>query len=147
MDAFEDEYKLGCVLRSENKAPFPIGWLTFSIVLIVLLVIVLYFFFRQRTQLVEPSTVPTIRARYAVVPNIVKDPSKSCGSSGQDECTFPANTLTKAVELCELHHKICTEFAYDPVSGTMNITDPGGTRRSSQQGNLYLQQVGSIVQP
>lgn len=138
------QYTLGCTLRPDNKPSFPIGWLIFSIILIVIIVIVLYFFYRQRVQLVEPNRVPIIRSRYAVIPGIDKVALNSCGT-GQEPCISTANTLGKAIEYCNINHKICTEFVYDPVSLTAKITDPSGTRSSSQQGNLYLQQVGSIT--
>jgi hypothetical protein len=140
-----DDYKLGPILRPDNKPSFPLGWLLLTIVLIIVIVIILYFFFRQRTQLVEPSRVPVIRARYAVVPNIEKDALNTCGTDGQDPCIFSSTTLTRAIELCNINYKVCTEFSYDPISEIMTITNPTSTRRSSQQGNLYLQQVGAIT--
>ena len=137
-------YDLGPTLRPDNKPKFPLGWLLLVIILIVIIVFILYFFFRQRTQLVEPNRVPVIKARYAVVPNIDKDALNTCGDNGQDLCVFQSSTLSRAIELCNINYKVCTEFTYDPISETMKITNPTSVRQSSQQGNLYLQQVGAI---
>ncbi len=147
MDSELPTYTLANPLRPDNTPPFPIGWLLLVIALIVLVIIVLYFFFRQRTQLIEPITCPKIKARYAVQPGITKTTLQSCGTSGQTECQFPALTLAAAIERCEINHKICTEFSYDPTTQVIRIVDPNGTRRSAQHENLYLLQIGSISVP
>lgn len=145
----EPNYMLGRELRPDNSRPFPLGWLIFSIVLIVIIVVLLYFYYRQRSQLVEPDRVPTIRARYAVVPGVDKEALNSCSSTvgtstGQEPCVSTATSLGGAIEYCDLNYRICSEFTYDPISQIVKITDPSGTRSSSQQGNLYLLQVGTI---
>jgi len=145
--SYQSDYTLGNTLRPDNSTPFPLGWLIFSIILIIMVVILLYFYYRQRSQLVEPDRVPTIRSRYAVVPGIDKEPLNSCGpgsSTGQEPCVSSAATLGKAIDYCNLNYKICSEFTYDPISQVVKITNPSGPRSSSQQGNLYLQQVGTI---
>jgi hypothetical protein len=133
----------GCTLRPDNTPSFPMGWLILSIVLIIIIVVILYFFYRQRVQLVEPNRVPTIRSRYAVVPGIDKEALNTCGTN-QDPCIANATTLGKAIEYCNLNYTVCSEFVYDPISQMVKITDPSGARSSSQQGNLYLQQVGAV---
>lgn len=138
-----------CELRPDDTPSFPLGWLIFSIILIIIIIIILYFFYRQRFQLVEPSRVPIIKSRYAVIPGIDKEALNSCSNhasnvTGQDPCVTNATTLSKAIEYCDINYSICTEFVYDPVSQIAKITNPTGVRSSSQQGNLYLQQVGSI---
>jgi len=138
------QYQTDCVLRPDTTPSFPVGWLVLSIVLIVIIIIILYFFYRQRVQLVEPSRAPQIKARYAVVPGIDKTALNSCGDSRQDPCTSNVDTLGRAIEYCDLNYDICNEFVYDPISQVVKITDPNGERDSSQQGNLYLQQVGTI---
>lgn len=143
----DPDYIMGDTLRPDNSTPFPLGWLIFSIILIIIIVILLYFYYRQRTQLVEPSRTPSIRARFAAVPGVDKEPLNSCSDvngGGQKPCISNATTLAKAIEYCDLNYKICTEFVYDPVSQTVKITNPSGSRSSSQQGNLYLLQIGSI---
>ena len=137
-------YTLAPTLRPNNKPAFPIGWLILVIILIILLTVVLFFFFRQRTQLIEPSSCPKIKSRYAVRPGVTKTVLQACGASGQEICQFPSDSLSTAIQHCELNHKICTEFSYDPITQVVRIVDPHGQLSSTQQENLYLLQVGVI---
>jgi hypothetical protein len=136
--------KLGCTLRPDNVSRFPLGWIVLSIVLIIIIVILLLWVFRLQVDLVDPNDVPNVRSRYAVVPGIEKAALNSCGNSNQDPCIFDANTLGRAIELCDINFQICREFSYDPISQQMKITGPNDDRQPSQQGNLYLQQIGNI---
>lgn len=129
----------------DNYSPFPIGWVILVIAIIVIIVVVSFFFFRQRTQLIEPENCPTIKGRYAVQPGITKTVLTSCGQTQSEECRFPAQTLAKAIQLCDLNSSFCTEFSYDPISQTVRFVDPSGVRESTQQENLYTRQVGTIT--
>lgn len=143
------QYVLGCDLRKDEKPPFPLGWLTFSIILIVILIIVLFYCLTIKEDLVDPSQVPVIKGRYAVIPNVDKEALNACGSAGtvsggNQPCVTTVTSLSQAIQYCEVNYKICSEFSYNPISGVVKITDPGGETSSSQQGNVYLQQIGFI---
>jgi hypothetical protein len=131
--------------RSNDYSPFPIGWVILITAIIVMIIIILYFSLRQRTQLIEPINCPSIKSRYAVQPGITKTVLRSCGSTQSEECLFPASTLSKAIQICDSNSTFCTEFSYDPITQTARIVDPSGARQSTQQENLYLRQVGTII--
>lgn len=140
----DPDVELGCTLRPDNVSKFPLGWLILSIILMIIIVVLLFWIFRLQVDLVNPEDVPIIRSRYSVVPGIDKEALNNCGSSQQDPCVFDALTLGRAIELCDINFRICSEFSYDPISQIMKITGPNNARVPSQQGNLYLRQVGSI---
>ncbi len=145
MNSSNQKYVTDQIYRPDNHSPFPIGWVLLVVVIIVIIIAILYFFFRQRTQLIEPANCPTIKSRYGVLPGVTKTTLQSCGSTQSDPCQFPAPTLSKAIELCDLSSSFCSEFSYDPISQTVNFVDPNGVRTSTQQENLYLRQVGLLL--
>jgi hypothetical protein len=107
-------------------------WIIVIIITITIAVTLGSLIIKSRTaRLVDPNKLPVPRGAYGVVhsvnpvqPIIGCEPSGTGISNKFQACTFSGVTsLNAAMQLCDVHVKICDGFIYSPNTKIVNLVD------------------------
>jgi hypothetical protein len=111
-------------------------WIVIIIITIIIIVVILmtlgFLIIKSRTaRLIDPSKLPVPRGAYGVVqsvnsvqPIIGCEPSGTGISNNLQPCTFSGvASLNAAMQLCDIHIKMCDGFIYSPGTKTVNFVN------------------------
>jgi len=95
------------------------------------------------SRLIDPSKLPVPRGAYGVVqsvnpvqPIVGCEPSGTGVSNKLQACTFSGVTnLSAAMQLCDVHVKVCDGFIYSPNTKTVNFVDTRQQLKSNTASN------------
>jgi hypothetical protein len=95
------------------------------------------------SRLIDPSKLPVPRGAYGVVqsvnsvqPIIGCEPSGTAISNKLQPCTFSeVPSLNAAMQLCDVHIKVCDGFVYSPNTKTVNFIDTRQQLKSNTTSN------------
>lgn len=107
------------------------GWLVLTLVLtaIIILLLLLWIFG------VTVQQQCAFAAPWGVMPDTAGMPLLNCGSSQNQICTFPVESLTGAINQCEQLQ--CTAFMYNELLAQMTVVDPTGPTTATPQTDLF----------
>ena len=111
----------------------PSTWMIVIIIIIAVTLMTLGFLIirNRTTRLIDPSKLPVPRGAYGVVqsvnsiqPIIGCEPSGTGISNKLQACAFSGvPSLNAAMQLCDVHVKVCDGFIYSPNTKTVNFVD------------------------
>ena len=95
------------------------------------------------SRLIDPSKLPVPRGAYGVVqsvnpvqPIVGCEPSGTGISNKLQPCTFSGvPSLNAAMQLCDVHVKVCAGFIYSPSTKTVNFVDTRQQLKSNTTSN------------
>jgi len=118
--------------------------LVFILVAFIFLIgfgVVTYLYYQERVLKIDPANCPQILASYAVIPAQFSPPliNPNCPNG---TCQFTVDDLTGAITQCNSQPNLCSGFVLttDTDSNNMWYIDPGASRETQGDANIYLRQ-------
>jgi hypothetical protein len=119
-----------------------------SVIVIVLAIVISVISVKR----IDPKRCPRTAGDFGVQTRRNVVILKSCGpvsGSGlspiqNQDCTFPATSLSAAIDQCNSLSDKCRAFIYSPGSGTMSFIDPSVTT-SNGSNDVYARQFATMV--
>jgi hypothetical protein len=113
-------------------------------VLAAIIVVIVIYLIVKSSRCIDADQCPIAAGNFGV--NVKRKVTiiNKCGVSGLGPCTFPAETLSDAIDLCNGLINMCDAFIYSSDNKSMSIINPTTTQLNGVN-DLYTRQYPVII--
>jgi hypothetical protein len=109
------------------------------IILFIIIIILISWNVSVSLGKVDPKICPVLKGDFAVVTDKAVKLKNVCGNDATSLCTYSnIESLSSAIERCNVFFEICDSFTYDPTTQVMNIVEITSTEGME---NVYIRQI------
>lgn len=116
-------------------------WIIAYVIVVIVALAFIFLYFRATVTLVPPSQCGTSYGVYSVDSGKSGQILQTCGTSGNQICTFDIITLNDAIAFCDQNADTCAAFYFSEVTRNMSFIDITAATIPTIWGGLYRRKV------